>query len=859
MPVASTSQPVSSRVSRTAASVRVSFGSRWPAGWLSTARPPLSSSTIRKRPLSSTRVATVMWGCQVMGGLDSRYDAVCGHNGGQCGRGLAPDDGVSVTNSSTDPSISGASPFPHVIRFLALNGRNRNPGTGPGLLCILTTLLQLGNCRVEGVAWAHGFAGQLWVRRVVAADVHWLALYGVQLGNNSRLVVAQGFGQFAELRLQCSVFGLGSQGLSPVQRQVEVAAAVVDVADFARWRLVVVEELASGLVQGLGQHQGFRVVVSDTQMLKRRCQGQELAQGIPAQEVLFNQLLHVFRSRTAGAGFEQAAAVHQRHDRQHLGAGAQFHDREQVGQVVAQYVAGHRDGVQALAGALQGELHRVDRRHDADVQAVGVVVFQVSLNFLNHHAVVRALWVQPENGRGVAGASTVDGQFDPVLDRRVFGMAHAEDVAGFNSLFHQQVALAVGDADNAVSLDLESLVVGAVLFGFFRHQANVWHAANGGWVESAIGLAVFDDGLVDGGVAAIRDHRLGVVQLAVGAPHLAVVTDHGRHRGVDDDVARHVQVGDAFVGVDHRQGRASGVDRLNVSFDLRLLLGRQVLDASVQVADAVVQVEADLFQNGSVLGQGVFVELGNDLAEHDRVGDLHHGGFEVNRQQHALFLGIFDFGGDERAQGFFAQHGGINDFAGLYRSLFFQHGGGAVFGDQLDLHRVSGFDLYGFFAAVEVAVAHVSDVRLGVCSPGAHFVRVLACVVLDRQRRAAVRVAFAQYRVHGAAIDLVVTCTGFFFRVGGYGFRVVRQGVALGLQLLDRSLQLRGRGADVRQLDDVGFRRYGQVAQFGEVVRDSLGAQLLGEACEDARGEGNVAGFHSNISGSGEGLYDRQQ
>ena len=32
----------------------------------------------------------------------------------------------------------------------------------------------------------------------------------------------------------------------------------------------------------------------------------------------------------------------------------------------------------------------------------------------------------------------------------------------------------------------------------------------------------------------------------------------GRHRGVDDDVARHVQVGDAPVGVDHGQRRALG-------------------------------------------------------------------------------------------------------------------------------------------------------------------------------------------------------------------------------------------------------------------------------------------------------------
>ncbi|MNZ64731.1 hypothetical protein D3C78_829050 [compost metagenome] len=487
------------------------------------------------------------------------------------------------------------------------------------------------------------------------------------------------------------------------------------------------------------------------------------------------------------------------------------------------------------------------------------MILQVGLNFLDHHAVVGAHWVQPENRRRAAGASTVDGQFDPVLDRCIFGLAHAEDVAGFDRLLQQQVALAVGDANNAVSLDLEGLVVGAVLFGFLRHQANVRHAAHGGRIECAVGFAIFDHGLVDGRVATIRDHGLGVVQLAVGAPHLAGVTDHRRHRGVDDHVARHVQVGDAFVGVDHRQGRANGVDRLDVSFDGRLLLGRQGLDASVQVADAVVQVEADLCQHVSVLGQCVFIELGNDLAEHDRVGDLHHGGFQVNRQQYALCLGVFDFGGDEAAQGVFAHDRAIEDLTGLYAGLFFQDGGGAVLSDQFDFHGVSGVDQGGFFAAVEIAGAHVRDVGLGVLGPGAHFVRVLARVVLDRQRSATVGVAFTQNRVHGAALDLVVARLGFFVGVAGHGFRVVRQVVALGLQLFDRGLQLWNRSTDVRQLDDVGFRRNGQGAQFGEVVGYGFVTQLLGEAGQDAPCKRDIAGFNGDISRGGERLYDRQQ
>ena len=321
-----------------------------------------------------------------------------------------------------------------------------------------------------------------------------------------------------------------------------------------------------------------------------------------------------------------------------------------------------------------------------------------------------------------------------------------------------------------------------------------------------------------------------------------------------------MQVGDAFVGVDHGQGRAYVVDRFDVGFDLRLLLGRQGLDAGVQVADAVVQVEADFFQYGSVLVQRVSVVLGDDLAEHDRVGDFHHGGFQVRRQQHALGLGIFDLGSDEGAQCLGAHDGAVDDFAGLDRGFFFQDGGGAVLAQQFDTQAVIGFDECSFFAAVEVAVAHVSDVGLGVGGPGAHLVRVLAGVVLDRQRRAAVGVAFAQDRVHGAALDAIVTGLGFLLGVVGRGVRVVRNVEALALQFLDRRFQLGNRGTDVRQLDDVGFGRGRQLAQFRQVIGHLLvGAELFWEGGEDTAGERDVPGFYRDLGGSGEGFDDRQQ
>ena len=47
---------------------------------------------------------------------------------------------------------------------------------------------------------------------------------------------------------------------------------------------------------------------------------------------------------------------------------------------------------------------------------------------------------------------------------------------------------------------------------------------------------------------------------------------------------------------------------------------------------------------------------------------------------------------------------------------------------------------------------------------------------------------------------------------------VVRHGVALGLELLDGSLELRDGGTDVRKLDDVGMRGLGELAELCQVI-----------------------------------------
>lgn len=187
--------------------------------------------------------------------------------------------------------------------------------------------------------------------------------------------------------------------------------------------------------------------------------------------VLLDELLDVLGCRTAGAGLVQAAAGHERHDRQHLGAGSELQDREEVGEVVAQDVAGRGDGVEAADDAFEGVPHGADLRHDLDVETLGVVLRKVLVDLLDQLVLVRAVRVEPEQHRHTRVTATVDGQLDPVLDRGVLDDAQTPDVAFFDGLGQQDLTgLDVGDVGGAADGDLEGLVVRAVLLGLLRHQ-----------------------------------------------------------------------------------------------------------------------------------------------------------------------------------------------------------------------------------------------------------------------------------------------------------------------------------------------------------------------------------------------------
>src|SRR5690606_25859433 len=121
----------------------------------------------------------------------------------------------------------------------------------------------------------------------------------------------------------------GRELLGPEEREVEVAAAVVDLTHPTGRRLVLLQESAGGTVEGLGEDECLAVPAALPEVAEGLGQREELTEAVPAQVVLRNELLDVLRRRTAGAGLEEAATVHERDDREHLRARAELEDGEQ--------------------------------------------------------------------------------------------------------------------------------------------------------------------------------------------------------------------------------------------------------------------------------------------------------------------------------------------------------------------------------------------------------------------------------------------------------------------------------------------------------------------------------------------------
>ena len=166
------------------------------------------------------------------------------------------------------------------------------------------------------------------------------------------------------------------------------------------------------------------------------------------------------------------------------------------------------------------------------------------------------------------------------------------------------------------------------------------------------------------------------------------------------------------------------------------------------------------------------------VPEDDRVGHLHHRGLEVQREQHALGLGVGDLlpsrNVDQRA---LAHDRGVDDLAARARGLPSLSTVTVPSAATCSMRRSSASaTVTDCSLERKSSVAHGGDVGLRVRRPGAHRVRVLAGVLLHRGGGPAVGVALAQHRVDGAALDLVVAGLDVALGVGGRARRGSRGG-----------------------------------------------------------------------------------
>ena len=111
---------------------------------------------------------------------------------------------------------------------------------------------QRGDRRVECRRRAHHGVSHRIVGTVVTADVSRVALDREQFCDDGLLLGTEQCCESCELLGQFGIRRLVSELLRPVEGQVEVASPIVESAELAAWRAILVQERASCPVEGAG-------------------------------------------------------------------------------------------------------------------------------------------------------------------------------------------------------------------------------------------------------------------------------------------------------------------------------------------------------------------------------------------------------------------------------------------------------------------------------------------------------------------------------------------------------------------------------------------------------------------------------
>mmetsp|Transcript_48950 Transcript_48950/g.106433 ORF Transcript_48950/g.106433 Transcript_48950/m.106433 type:complete len:230 (-) Transcript_48950:341-1030(-) len=224
----------------------------------------------------------------------------------------------------------------------------------------------------------------------------------------------------------------------------------------------------------------------------------------------------MLRGRATSTSLVHTASCQKRDNGEHLGARPELNDRKEIRVVISEDVAGDRNGVQALARPLYRDAASVLRGHDFDVQAFRLVHWQVLLHLADHDGIMSPVLVEPEDCLCASSPSSSNGEFDPILNGNVLGLAHAPDITLLDLMLKENLtASGVDNPDDAVLLDLKGLVVRSIFLGLLGHKTHVGHSAHGGGVKGAVFPAVVDGNLEDARIATVRDHRLAVAEVRV--------------------------------------------------------------------------------------------------------------------------------------------------------------------------------------------------------------------------------------------------------------------------------------------------------------------------------------------------------
>jgi len=86
---------------------------------------------------------------------------------------------------------------------------------------------------VKGLAGPHGFTGKFRIWLEVASNVLWCGLDVIEFRHNGLFVFCKGLSQAGEDFTEFGAFLLYGKCLSPVEREVKVAATIVEFVDFA--------------------------------------------------------------------------------------------------------------------------------------------------------------------------------------------------------------------------------------------------------------------------------------------------------------------------------------------------------------------------------------------------------------------------------------------------------------------------------------------------------------------------------------------------------------------------------------------------------------------------------------------------